>query len=189
MRKMMFLAATCASKSSCLALQVLALPVESTRPLITNKACTPPSGEPSGFFTKRASRTGPFALIKAGTVSVPPSLLANATWGLTDGLDPPAAGWIWQPPQLSRFILGPRPSGTSSGALKSSLPWLKNASWFAVNPDSGLPEAAAPPRTPGSWAAKPEGLGVGLGLVVVEGLFWNPPGLKRRKPNEDARSI
>ena len=37
------------------------------RPTTVKSWCTPPSGVPSGFFTKRTSRTGPYWLIKDGT--------------------------------------------------------------------------------------------------------------------------
>src|SRR5262245_65929089 len=94
MRKMMFLAATCASKSSCLMLQ----PVAPGAPVITNRACTPPSGEPSGFLTKRASRTGPFLVMKDGGL-FPTSngpVVAQANWGLHAGGMTPVAGGAWQ---------------------------------------------------------------------------------------------
>src|SRR5215467_3996986 len=140
-RKMMLLFADCAAKGGWASVQ----PVAPVRPVIVKIACTPPSGVPSGFLTKRTSRTGPFAERNAGTISVPPSRLANATCGFVAGELPPTAGAAWQPPQLSRFILGPRPSGTSSAVLKAVWPALKNAVCPALRPGSGLPAPAAPP--------------------------------------------
>src|SRR5262245_12653333 len=157
MRKMMFLAATCASKSSCLMLQ----PVAPGAPVITNRACTPPSGEPSGFLTKRASRTGPFLVMNDGGL-FPASngpVVAKVNCGLTSGELPPVAGWAWQPPQLSRLKRGPTPSATSSADAKSSLPSSKNATSppappgvVGGGPGGGRPGPAGPPRTPGSSA-------------------------------------
>src|SRR5216684_2136545 len=118
--------------------------------------CVRPSGVPSAFFTNLASRTGPFGVINDGTVLVAPFTAANATWGFTAGLVPPTAGCKWQPPQLPRFIVGPRPSATVSSSSKSSLPALKNASSVLVSPAMGAPAPAAPPRTPGSLAAEDE---------------------------------
>src|SRR6267378_3471145 len=59
---------------------------------------------------------------------------------------------MWHPPQLSRFILGPRPSPTFSSSAKSTAPAVKNAAWVPLNPSSCPPAPAAPPRTPGSLA-------------------------------------
>src|SRR5262245_37264556 len=87
-----------------------------------------------------------------GMALVAPALLANAIWGFTGGLVPPTAGCRWQPPQLSRFIVGPRPSGTVSSSTKSSLPASKNAISFCVSPAIAPPAPAAPSRTPGSLA-------------------------------------
>ena len=125
-------------------------PSAPSRPVIVNRLVTPPSGVPSGFLTNLASRTGPFSLMKEGTASVPPNLLAKSTWGFTAGLVPPIAGCAWQPPQPSRFILGPKPSGTSSSSSKSSCPRLKNSVSRAVNPAMGCPAPGGSPRTPGS---------------------------------------
>ena len=62
-------------------------PVAPARPVIVNSACTPPSGVPSGFETKRASRTGPFAE-RNGRHRVGAAVrVANATCGFTAGLD------------------------------------------------------------------------------------------------------
>src|SRR5262249_58368129 len=84
MRKMTFLAVTCASKFSCLMLQ----PVAPGPPVITNRPCTPPSGVPSGFLTKRASRTGPSARMNDGR-TLPLYVFGMAAFGLTAWLVPP----------------------------------------------------------------------------------------------------
>src|SRR5882672_2711831 len=183
MRKITLLLASWAEKFGWVSVH----PVAPVRPLMVKIACTPPSGEPSEFFTNLASRTGPFARRNDGAVSVPPSRPAKAICGFTAGAVPPTAGCAWQPPQLSRFILGPSPSGTSSAVTNSVLPVLKYSNWPAVRPGSGSP-ALAPPRTPGSVACPGvgEGLGEKLGereVVVV------PPGWKRRKSNDEAKSI
>ena len=78
-RKMMLRFATCLSKSSCTAVQALALPVSSTRPLITNRPWTPPSRLPSGLNWNRASRIGPSRLTKDGTLFLAPKAVAMAT--------------------------------------------------------------------------------------------------------------
>src|SRR6185295_5612176 len=88
------LRATLPSKSSCLIVQPVASPVESTRPLMTNSACTPPSREPSGLNLKRASRTGPCSRRNEGTVLRAPNAVATATCGFTAGLVPPTAGCV-----------------------------------------------------------------------------------------------
>jgi hypothetical protein len=74
-RKITLLFLRCVAKSGWAMLQ-LAAPV---RPVIVNSAATPPSGVPSAFLTSLASRTGPFKLMKLGTLSVPPFFVANAT--------------------------------------------------------------------------------------------------------------
>src|SRR5215212_4198164 len=76
-------------------------------------------------LTKRASRTGPSAVMKGGTVFVAPSRVASATRGFgtgfcglaTPGLDPPAAGCAWQRAQLLPLKLGPRPVPGSPGIV------------------------------------------------------------------------
>src|SRR6267378_5400756 len=152
---------SCVAKSGCARTQLSA----PARPVRVKSACTPPSRFPSGFSTNLASRTGPSSVMNDGTRSLPPSLLANATWGLGTlpnggvpncwfGLLPPSAGWIWQPPQLSRFILGPRPFPTGSTSANSPAPAVKNAAWFVVKSRKALPAPASPPRTPGSRAAQ-----------------------------------
>jgi hypothetical protein len=69
-------------------------PPAPVRPVMVAVLCTPPSRLPSGLNLNRASRTGPFSVMKKGTVSVPPSFEANATCGFTNGLVPPVAGWL-----------------------------------------------------------------------------------------------
>src|SRR6266516_2238140 len=121
-RKITLRRASSRSKSGCAS----AHPGASARPAIVNRSWTPPSGVPSAFFTNLASRTGPFGVMNDGTVLLAPSALANATWGFTGGLDPPSAGCRWQPPQLPRFIVGPRPSPASSSSANSSVPrWAR----------------------------------------------------------------
>ena len=58
---------------------------------------------------KRASRTGPFAVIKRGILFVAPSATAMVICGLLAGLEPPMAGNAWQPLQLVALKRGPRP--------------------------------------------------------------------------------
>src|SRR6516162_6761537 len=84
-------------------------PGASERPVITNKSWTPPSGVPLGLRMKRASRTGPLAVMKRGILLVAPSAVAIAICGLFAGLEPPAAGNAWQPLQLVALKRGPRP--------------------------------------------------------------------------------
>src|SRR5437867_10775434 len=152
------------SKSGCASTH----PGASERPAIVNRSWTPPSGVPSAFFTNLASRTGPFAVMNDGTVLVAPSASANATWGFTGGLDPPSAGCRWQPPQLPRFIVGPRPSPDSSSSANSSVPSLKNSSSVLVSPAMGAPAPAAPPRTPGSRAAEDGSAEEGVSTLETE---------------------
>src|SRR5262245_23154085 len=59
---------------------------------------------------------------------------------------------MWQPAQLSRFIRGPSPSGTSSASSKSSCPTLKYTRSDGVRSANAVPASAPPPRTPGSTA-------------------------------------
>ncbi len=146
------------SKSGCASTH----PGASERPAIVNRSWTPPSGVPSAFFTNLASRTGPFAVMNEGTALVAPSSVANATWGFIAGLVPPTAGCKWQPAQLPRFIVGPRPSATPSSSSKSSLPASKDASSVPVSPAMGAPAPAAPTRAPGSRAAEDESSADGI---------------------------
>src|SRR5579859_776419 len=102
-----------AAKSGCAREQ----PGASERPLMVNRSWTPPSGVPSGLLTKRASRTGPLALMNGWANGVPPrnvnwrflglqaelfaqpaaASCATATCGFVIGLVPPGAGCAWQP--------------------------------------------------------------------------------------------
>src|SRR5207249_2567209 len=85
--------------------------------------------------------------------------------GFTDGLVPPTAGCAWQPAQLSRLNLGPRPGSVSSPSivppwtdctsLKASRPASKNSPSKLLRPSIGLPAPGGSPRTPGSVAMKP----------------------------------
>src|SRR5260370_42362067 len=86
----------------------------SARPAIVNRACTPPSGERSSFLMNRASRIGPLAVMKEGTVFPGAMVGASVTWGLGEGLDPPTAGWAWQPSEALRLKRGPSPLPTPS---------------------------------------------------------------------------
>ena len=122
---MMLWFATCRSKSSWTAVQPLASPLSSRRPLMTNSECTPPSRVPSGLNRNRASRMGPFSVMNEGILFLAPKAVAMATWGLTAGDEPPPAGWMWQPWQLSRLKRGPRPSPTPSASANSSFATAK----------------------------------------------------------------
>src|SRR5260370_25692888 len=82
-------------------------PAASERRVITNRLCTPPSGDPSRLRTKRASRTGPLAVTNGGTTFFAPIKVATVTCGFVAGLVPPIVGWEWHPEQLSRLNLGP----------------------------------------------------------------------------------
>src|SRR5204862_3894218 len=100
-RKMMLLLLTCVAKSGCVMVQPAALVAGlsafagSLRPLMTKRSCTPPSGLPSAFFTNRASRTGPVAVMNDGTVFFAPLRVAAAICGLVAGEVPPVAGNAW----------------------------------------------------------------------------------------------
>jgi hypothetical protein len=88
MRKITLFAASSAAKFGCAKTQ----PGASERPCVEKRLCTLPSGVPSGLFTKRASRIGPFAVMKDGITFVAPSVFASVTCGLVVGLEPPTAG-------------------------------------------------------------------------------------------------
>src|SRR6266704_2787291 len=88
----------------------------SDRPVIVKRSSTPPLGSltlglPAALKKngKRASRTGPVAVMNDGTTLVAPAAFASATCGLTAGAVPPTAGWAWHPAQESRLKRGPRP--------------------------------------------------------------------------------
>src|SRR5437588_5647365 len=88
-------------------------PDASWRPAIVKSACTPPSRivfVGGSTYLYLASRTGPFSVMKYGSVFVALSLRATANWGLIPGLDPPLAGCAWQPTQLSILNRGPSPA-------------------------------------------------------------------------------
>jgi len=106
-RKMTLFAATCAAKLGCAKTQ----PGASERPCIEKRSCTPPSGVPSGLSTKRASRIGPFAVMKEGITLAAPLVFASVTCGLVAGLEPPTAGFMWQLAQESSLNPGPNPTG------------------------------------------------------------------------------
>ena len=92
----MLFAASAAAKLGCVRLQLPA----SERPVTVNRSSTPPLGalvlavplelKKNG---KRASRVGPFAVMKYGVVlSGATGLPANSNWGFTAGPLPPIAG-------------------------------------------------------------------------------------------------
>src|SRR5262249_12836584 len=99
MRKMRLLAAAAAAKLGCWRLQLPA----SARPETVKIVSTPPFGElvlalPSILKKngKRASRTGPVAVMNEGRVLVvrlPKPLVNTAASGLLAGLVPPIVGW------------------------------------------------------------------------------------------------
>src|SRR5216684_111401 len=128
-------------------------PAASERPVITNRLCTPPSGDPSRLRTKRASRTGPLAVMNGGTTFFAPIKVATATCGFVAGLVPPIVGWEWHPEQLSRLNLGPRPSGPASTSWKTSFATSKYWRSTSLRPVSAPPAPGSPPLTPGSVGA------------------------------------
>src|SRR5215472_2731608 len=97
----------------------------SGRPLITNRLATDPAGtgsrwmlsSPGAPFGKRASRTGPVALMNELTAWSCPAVGASPTCGLPSGkpgvflfgLLPPTAGCEWHWKQLRPLNEGPRP--------------------------------------------------------------------------------
>src|SRR5882757_1171767 len=129
-------------------------PAASERPVITNRLCTPPSGDPSRLRTKRASRIGPLAVTNGGTTFFAPIKVATATCGFVVGLVPPIVGWEWHPEQLSRLNLGPRPSGPASTSWKTSFATSKKPRSRSLRPGSAPPAPGSPPRTPGSVGAR-----------------------------------
>ena len=93
-------------------------------PAIVNRSWTPPSDG------NRASRTGPLGVMKDGSVFVAwlSRVLKNATCGFpVGGLVPPTAGLMWQPEQLLRFMVGPRPSVTPSTWVNSPCELVKRS--------------------------------------------------------------
>src|SRR5580704_7814204 len=108
------------AKFGCARLQ----PGASDRPVIVYRSCTlPSSGAPNWLEVamKRASRTGPLAVMNDGTVFLAPSRVASATCGLgtgtcglvSPGLLPPIAGCAWHIAQLLPLKAGPRPEPLS----------------------------------------------------------------------------
>src|SRR5260370_2371166 len=76
---------------------------------MVNWAWTPPSGERvDRFFTNRASRVGPLAVMKLETAASWPGG-AIETCGLAAGLAPPTPGAKGQLEQLVAFNLRPTP--------------------------------------------------------------------------------
>src|SRR6266571_1147909 len=151
-------------------------PAASERPVITNRLCTPPSGDPSRLRTKRASRTGPLAVTNGGTTFFAPIKVATVTCGFVVGLVPPIVGWEWHPEQLSRLNLGPRPSGPASTSWKTSFATLKYWRSTSLRPGSAPPAPGSPPRTPGSVGAPrddapPELLFCAAAALTVTALF------------------
>src|SRR5882724_3644446 len=135
-----------------MAVHLDASPPGSTRPLMTNNECTPPSRAPEGVNLKRASRIGPLAVMNVGRMFLAPSAVATVACGLTGGDEPPWVGKLWQPSQLSRLKRGPSPCPRSSFSAKLSCPRKNRVFWSAVSPAIGSP-VLTPGRTPGSVAA------------------------------------
>src|SRR6202167_2333752 len=99
---------------------------------MVKRPCTPPSGVlvrlPFVLVVnlKRASRTGPFKVMKDGIVLLAPSRFATAICGFTDGLEPPNPGWAWQLEQELELKVGPRPLFAPF--------WTLSTSWKRVCP-------------------------------------------------------
>src|SRR4051812_36026884 len=128
-------------------------PGASERPVITNRPCTPPSGDPSRLRTKRASRIGPLAVMNDGTTFFAPIKVATATCGFVAGLVPPIVGWEWHPEQLSRLNVGPRPSAAASTPWKPPFATSKYCRSPSLSPGSAPPAPGPPPLTPGPVGA------------------------------------
>src|ERR1700722_17710683 len=106
---------------------------------------------------KRASSTGPFAVINDGTVLVAPSSVASATCGfgigfcglVGPGLAPPIVGWAWHWAQLLPLKVGPRPDPSSpamapeteSTSWKRSWACVKNVCSLEFSVEKKLPAA------------------------------------------------
>src|SRR6478609_12204438 len=97
MRKMMLPFWSWVAKSGCFRAQPAGA---SVRPVMVNRSCTPPSGVPSEFLTKRTSSAGAFGVRKVGIVLLALSRLAMPLWGFGVGLLPPTTGCEWQRKQL-----------------------------------------------------------------------------------------
>lgn len=147
-RNIKLLALCACTKSGCDGVHDLA----SVIPAIVNRSCTPPSDG------NRAARTGPFGVMKNGRLFVAGlrRLLKNATCGFpVGGLVPPTAGLMWQPEQLLRFMVGPRPSVTPSTWVNCFCELVKrSASGF--DKFWSIPPAPASPslRIPGSLGSR-----------------------------------
>src|SRR5262245_29608163 len=93
--------------------------------------------------------------MNAGMRLLPPCAAAILSCGLCLGLDPPGAGYAWQPPQLVPLKRGPRPApGSISPAIECTC-WnaLRTlAKYWAFTLAMAPPAFAAPVRTPGSIA-------------------------------------
>src|ERR1035438_1966027 len=117
MRKMMSFAAWAAAKPGWGRVVALLQVPASWRPVTVNRSSTPPLGAlvltvPLALKKNgnRASRVGPFAVMKVGMVlpgATP--LLGKRNSGLTAGPVPPTAGCAWQELQLLELKRGPRP--------------------------------------------------------------------------------
>ena len=90
------------------------------------------------FLMKRASRVGPFGVMKGGTEFVAPSSVARATCGFgtgfcglrSPGLEPPAAGCAWHIAQLFPLNVGPSPTPASSVPETESTSWKRLNAWL-----------------------------------------------------------
>src|SRR6202171_1726007 len=116
---------------------------------------------------KRASRTGPSAVMKGGTTWAPVDVrsrvaIATSGFGLCTwprrgwGLVPPTSGWAWQEAQLLVLNVGPRPfpgsmpPETESTSANRILAALKKFVSFVLSLGNGPPAPAVPGRGPGS---------------------------------------
>src|SRR6516225_6733049 len=68
-------------------------PAASARPVMTKRLCTAPSGVPSGFRLKRASRIGPLFVMNHGNVFFAPLSVATAIRGFGVVLLSQKSGW------------------------------------------------------------------------------------------------
>src|ERR1700733_2784863 len=105
-----------------------------------------------------------------------------AICGLTEGLDPPAAGWAWQPEQEFKLYPGPRPVLTDSTSLNVVLKLLNAANSTEVSPEIGPPAPGGPLRTPGSVCAQLVPASTNALIAVTNMLFMreiSPVGMWR----------
>jgi len=110
-------AATAAAKSGCWILQ----PTASSRPEMVKRSWTPPSRVPSGLDLNLTSRTGPFGVMKSGTILFAPVSVAMAIWGFCAGLLPPTVGCAWQEKQELALNRGPSPTFASLDPVTPSI--------------------------------------------------------------------